>query len=82
MVPTETDPWAGNQESAAMLGFPLVVANITGCPAMSVPMHWSPAGLPMGVNVMAGFGDEGTLFRLAGQLEQARPWADRWPPVS
>ena len=82
MVPTDADPWAGNQESAAMLGFPLVVANITGCPAMSVPMHWSPAGLPMGVNVMARFGDEGTLFRLAGQLEQARPWADRWPPVS
>jgi amidase len=82
MVPTDDDPWAGNQESAAMLGFPLVVANITGCPAMSVPMHWSPAGLPMGVNVMTRFGDEGTLFRLAGQLEEARPWADRWPPVS
>jgi amidase len=81
-VPTEDDPWAGNQESADLLGFPLVVANITGNPAMSVPLHWSPDGLPIGVHLMAPFGGEATLFRLAGQLEEARPWADRWPGIA
>lgn len=75
------DPWAGNAESGTMLGFPLVVANITGNPAMSVPLHWTPGGVPVGMHVMAPYGAEDVLFRLAAQLEEARPWHDRWPPV-
>jgi amidase len=49
---------------------------------MSVPLYWNEAGLPVGVHFVARYGDEATLFRLAGQLEEARPWAHKRPPVS
>ena len=55
--------------------------NSAGCPAMSVPLSWSRAGLPIGVQFAAPFGDEATLFRLGAQLETAQPWATRRPPA-
>jgi amidase len=58
------------------------IANITGQPAMSVPLHWNDGGLPVGSHFVGRFGDEATLLRLAAQLERARPWAGRVPPVS
>ena len=53
--------------------------NNTGCPAMTVPLHISAEGLPVGIHFGAPFGDEATLFRLAAQLEAAQPWFDRVP---
>ena len=46
---------------------------------MTVPLAWSRAGLPIGIQFVARMGAEATLFRLAGQLEQARPWFDKLP---
>jgi amidase/6-aminohexanoate-cyclic-dimer hydrolase len=55
--------------------------NMSGQPAMSVPLAWNAAGLPLGMMFAARFGDEATLFRLAAQLEQERPWKQRLPPI-
>jgi len=55
--------------------------NATGNPAMSVPLSWNADGLPIGLQFAGRLADEATLFRLAGQLEQARPWRDRRPKV-
>jgi amidase len=55
--------------------------NMSGQPAMSVPLAWNTAGLPLGMMFSARYGDEATLFRLAAQLEQERPWKDKMPPV-
>jgi amidase len=55
------------------------VFNVTGQPAMSVPLHWNDEGLPIGMHFVGKWGDEATLFRLAGQLERERPWFDKVP---
>ena len=58
------------------------ICNVTGQPAMSVPLYWNAQGLPIGSHFAGRLGDEATLFRLAGQLEQYRPWKARRPVVS
>lgn len=58
------------------------ISNLTGQPGMTVPLYWNADGLPIGVHFMGRFGDEATLFRLAAQLEKARPWAGRRPSIS
>ena len=55
--------------------------NATGQPAVSLPLFWNDAGLPIGVQLVAGFGREDVLLRVGAQLEEARPWAHRRPPV-
>lgn len=57
------------------------IYNMTGQPSMSVPLHWNGDGLPIGAMFTGRFGDEATLFRLAGQLESAQPWAQKRPTL-
>ena len=56
--------------------------NVTGQPAISLPLYWNSAGLPIGSQLVAAYGLEDLLLQVAAQLERARPWRDRGPPVS
>jgi len=78
--PTSDDPMRGFRASNAFCAF-TEIQNITGQPAMSVPLFWNEDDVPIGVQFAGRFGDEATLFRLGAQLEQARPWIDREPPI-
>jgi amidase len=57
------------------------IQNVTGQPAISLPLFWNDAGLPIGVHFVAPFGDELTLLQLATKLEQAQPWFGRYAAI-
>jgi amidase len=79
--PTPDRPMAGMARAVQFVPF-TPICNMTGQPAMSVPLFWNEQELPVGTHFVGRFGDEATLYRLAAQLEEARPWANRIPAVN
>lgn len=80
-TPTDDNPGAALMRSANLIPF-TPAFNVTGQPAISLPLHENPAGLPIGVQLVAAYGREDLLIRVAAQLEEAMPWADRRPVIS
>ncbi|HEY1963203.1 MAG TPA: amidase family protein, partial [Rhizomicrobium sp.] len=76
----ETDPQKGLMPLLGYVPF-TAMQNATGQPAINLPLHWSESGLPVGVQFVARSGDEMTLLKLAAEIEEAAPWADRRPPL-
>jgi amidase len=77
---TPDEPLLGFIRAATFVPY-TPLANMTGEPAISLPLHWNDDGLPIGVQLMAAYGREDLLLRVAAQLEVARPWSDRRPVV-
>jgi amidase len=75
-----SDPDLGTERLTSILQF-TAQFNVSGQPAMSLPLHWSETGLPVGVQFVGPVDDEALLIRLAAQLETAAPWYDRVPPL-
>jgi amidase len=80
LVPDTQEPFKGFQRSGALVPF-TAPFNVTGQPAISLPLHWTDQGLRIGVQLVATFGREDLLIRIASQVEQAQPWVSRRPPV-
>jgi amidase len=74
------NPMAGLFRAAGLVPF-TPPFNVTGQPGISLPLHWNGDGLPIGVQLVAAYGREDLLIRVAAQLERAQPWADRVPPI-
>jgi amidase len=79
LAPGLTDP-SVSEHMANLVSFTSPF-DITGQPAISLPLHWNDAGLPIGVQLIGAYGREDVLLRLSAQLEAAAPWRDRHPPV-
>jgi amidase len=80
LAPTAKDP-AELLDSVGETGAFTLPFNVTGQPAISLPLHRNAEGLPIGVQFVAAYGREDILIQLAAQLEQAAPWADQRPMV-
>ena len=76
----ESDPDEALEYALSYVAF-TPICNCAGVPAASVPLHWNEEGLPVGVQLVAPYAGEDLLFRLASQLEAARPWSGRRPPI-
>ena len=77
---TPGEPLLGFTRAATFVPY-TPLANMAGSPAISLPLSWNDEGLPVGSQLMAAYGREDLLLRVAAQLESARPWVDRRPPV-
>ncbi|HEV8718481.1 MAG TPA: amidase family protein [Candidatus Binatia bacterium] len=80
LVATPDNPTRGFERLFALMPF-TPPYNVTGQPAVSLPLHWNAAGLPIGTQLVAAMGREDLLIQIASQLEQARPWKDQRPPI-
>jgi amidase len=80
LEPPADDPFATQERTARLVPF-TTHFNVTGQPAISLPLHVSGAGLPVGVQIVAAYGREDLLIPVAAQLEEAAPWADRRPSL-
>jgi amidase len=77
---TPDEPFLGFIRAGTFVPF-TPLANMAGTPAISLPLSWNAEGLPVGTQLMAAYGREDLLLQVASQLEAARPWIDRRPPV-
>ena len=80
MTATPDNPLRGFMRSLPFAAF-TAAFNVTGQPALSLPLYWNTQGLPIGTQLVAAYGREDVLIRVGAQLEQARPWSHRRPPV-
>jgi amidase len=80
LVPTRENPHAAMERVMATIQF-TPQFNVTGQPAVSLPLHWNGEGLPIGIQLVAPFGGEAMLLQIASQVEEARPWSERRPPI-
>jgi amidase len=78
--PDPDDPLAQMRRAGQWIAF-TPAFNMSGQPAISLPLHWNDAGLPIGVQLVAAYGREDVLVRVAAQLEAAHPWAHRRPSL-
>jgi amidase len=78
---TEVDPAANFERQKLFTPF-TAAYNLSGQPAVSLPLHWNADGLPIGVMLAGRIGEEGTLISLSAQLEKAHPWQDKRPPLA
>jgi amidase len=78
--PDPENPLVAGLRAGAFACFTLPF-NMTGQPAISLPLHWTESGLPAGMQLVAAYGREDLLLSLAGELERAKPWAGRRPAV-
>jgi amidase len=78
--PAPENPLRGYIRAGEFVPF-TVQFNVNGQPGISLPLYWNEKGLPIGSQLVAAYGREDLLLRVAAQLEQARPWSERRPPV-